>query len=257
MSASDGQSSQSEGQPAATGFPCSHCGTPISDRYYSLNTALLCAPCAASAKRELERSDSWGAFLRAGVYGFGGAIVGAIVFYGVIALTNLIIGFTAIVTGYIVGWSVRKGARGLTRRRYQWMALALTYFSVGLSIVPLAIQAALRHGPHVAPATAQSAPASADSLPSPDSVAVADAAPRVVQQGVPQAPKKYRPPLPIRLIEVAWIVLKLPVLFVFMSMPGGIISAFIIALGMRQAWQMTAGHPVEIAGPYRVGEKAA
>jgi hypothetical protein len=44
----------------------------------------------------------------------------------------------------------------------------------------------------------------------------------------------------------------LPVLVVFGSMPGGLLSALIIGIGMRQAWQMTAVPPLQISGPYRI-----
>ena len=49
----------------------------------------------------------------------------------------------------------------------------------------------------------------------------------------------------------------LPVLVVFGSLPSGLISAFIIFIGMRQAWKMTGALVVRVAGPYRVGASAA
>jgi hypothetical protein len=47
--------------------------------------------------------------------------------------------------------------------------------------------------------------------------------------------------------------LGLPVLSVLGSMPGGLLSAAIIAFGMHQAWQMTAAPQLQVSGPYRVG----
>ena len=52
---------------------------------------------------------------------------------------------------------------------------------------------------------------------------------------------------------LALLVFALPVLSVFGSLPFGLISALIIFIGMRQAWQMTAAPQLEISGPYRVG----
>ena len=49
----------------------------------------------------------------------------------------------------------------------------------------------------------------------------------------------------------------LPVLFVLGSFPFGLISGFIIFIGMRQAWRMTAAAKLDILGPYRVGALVA
>ena len=50
--------------------------------------------------------------------------------------------------------------------------------------------------------------------------------------------------------------LALPVLSVFGSMPGGILSAIIIGIGLRQAWTMTGAAAPTIRGPFRVGSAA-
>ena len=41
------------------------------------------------------------------------------------------------------------------------------------------------------------------------------------------------------------------------SLPGGLLSALIIGIGMRQAWQMTAVPPLQISGPYRIATAAS
>jgi hypothetical protein len=49
------------------------------------------------------------------------------------------------------------------------------------------------------------------------------------------------------------LIAALPVLTVVGSFPSGLISAFIIFIGMRQAWRMTGAPRLEVRGPYRVG----
>jgi hypothetical protein len=44
---------------------------------------------------------------------------------------------------------------------------------------------------------------------------------------------------------------------VFGTLPSGLISALIIAVGMRQAWTMTRAADVTIAGPFKVGRGTA
>ena len=78
--------------------------------------------------------------LVAGACGLGAGIVGAIIYYSVIAIAHVEIGIVAILIGYMVGAAVRKGARGGGGRRYQILAVALTYFSVGLAYSPLAFK---------------------------------------------------------------------------------------------------------------------
>ena len=47
-------------------------------------------------------------------------------------------------------------------------------------------------------------------------------------------------------------VFALPVIVIFGSLPGGLISALIIGFGMHQAWRMTGARKSEITGPFKV-----
>ena len=81
-------------------------------------------------------------FITAGVFGLGAGVVGAGIYYAVIAIANLEIGIVAILIGYMVGYAVRKGAGGRGGRRFQVLAVALTYASVALAYTPLAFNQA-------------------------------------------------------------------------------------------------------------------
>jgi len=67
----------------------------------------------------------------------------------------------------------------------------------------------------------------------------------------PAAPSAMN--LPLALAILIGISFALPVLTVVGSLPGGLISAAIIAFGMMQAWRMTGAPHVVITGPYRIG----
>jgi hypothetical protein len=58
-------------------------------------------------------------------------------------------------------------------------------------------------------------------------------------------------------VFLAVLIAALPVIVVFGSFPSGLISAFIIFIGMRQAWRMTGAPLLQILGPYRVGAAPA
>src|SRR5204862_7486300 len=71
--------------------------------------------------------------------GFFAAVAGALIYYAMLAFANLEIGIVAILIGYMVGYSVRKGARG-GGRRFQILAVVLTYAAVALAYTPIVIR---------------------------------------------------------------------------------------------------------------------
>ena len=173
----------------------------------------------------------------AGALGLGAGIVGAAIYYAVVAITHLEIGIVAILIGYMVGRAVRKGARGRGGLRFQILAVALTYLSVALAYAPLVIQEMRASG-------SQSQQASA----SPSD------ARRPAEATTGAAPDAR--PAPNFLLVLAMFlafILALPVLSVFGSLPTSLISGVIIGFGMQQAWKMTAAPRLDFLGPYRVG----
>jgi hypothetical protein len=59
------------------------------------------------------------------------------------------------------------------------------------------------------------------------------------------------------LVVLSALIAALPVLVVWGSFPGGLISGFIIFIGMKQAWTMTGAPRLQVLGPYRVGAAPA
>jgi len=172
----------------------------------------------------------WKLPIKAGLFGLGAAIVGAILYYAVVAITDFEIGIVAIAIGYIVGYAVRRGASGHGGRRFQVLALALTYWSVGLAYMPLAFSQLDEDNQQAA----QTTPAAT----------VAERVPEGESEDVN---------LSVAIPLLLGLSLVLPVLVVLGSLPGGLISAAIIAFGMQQAWRMTAAPQFQITGPYRIG----
>jgi hypothetical protein len=160
--------------------------------------------------------------------GFFAAVAGALIYYAVLAIANLEIGIVAILIGYMVGYSVRKGARG-GGRRFQILAVVLTYAAVALAYTPIIIRGVID--------------AQNKSRNEQRADAVAE-----------QAPTPVKPVAGVVGILVLFgFAAALPVLVIFNSFPSGLISAFIIFIGLRQAWKMTAAPHVQVLGPYRVG----
>jgi hypothetical protein len=184
--------------------------------------------------------QGWTFMARAGLFGLGAAVAGAAIYYAVIALANLEVGFVAILIGYMVGYAVRKGAGAQGGRRFQILAVALTYWAVGLAYTPLALM-----GPD-ANEQKSATTASANSSGAP---AVSPAAPLPAEENSTPSRGGFL----VGLAILFGFIFALPVMVIVGSMPSGVISAFIILIGMRQAWQMTAAATLNVDGPFRIG----
>ena len=212
------------------GVACALCHRTIPDEYYDVNGQSVCDLCRSQLAQLAETPRSWSVFAMAGLFGLGAAIAGAILYYAVIAITNFEIGFVAIAIGYMVGWAVRKGAGGRGGRRFQVLALLLTYWAVGLAYTPITFKQMIEEDKK------QTAQAST-TAPEPTTTDTSDVTTTELATAV------------------AFLVgfsLALPVLVVISSLPGGLISGAIIAFGMQQAWKMTAVPTLLISGPYRI-----
>jgi hypothetical protein len=188
-----------QGDAAQGTVTCKACSKPIDRDYYHLNGKVTCESCRDAISDAVATPEGALPLARAAGLGILAAIAGAALYYGVIALANLEIGIIAIAIGYMVGWAVRKGAGGRGGRRFQVLAVLLTYWAVGLAYAPLFL-------------------------------------------------RNSSMPLPVAF----FYVFALPIM-VITGGGTGIITAIIIAVGLRQAWQMTAAPTLTIAGPYRVG----
>ena len=261
-----------ENAAAAPAMTCPRCQREIRTHYYHVDGAPVCPACKQTVEQEMARRNSPATMARAALFGFGASVVGAIVYYGVMALLDLEIGIVAILTGYLVGRAMRKGTNGVGGRRYQIMAVALTYLSISMAYLPFAFKGFLEGSakkPAVtAPAAARSdsVAAASDSATSSDS---ADAAATTADSAAAAAPAPVKPAAPTKpkavgagtfalgVVVLIGLALALPILGIVGSLPTGLISAFIIFIGMRQAWRMTAEEAQRITGPYKVGAAPA
>jgi hypothetical protein len=229
--------------PSSPAAVCAACQASIATEYYQVNGTTVCEPCRRAIESHAETPVGIGPLLKAGAFGLGAGLVGAAIYYAVIAIANLEIGIVAILIGYMVGYSVRKGAGGRGGRRFQIVAVALTYASVAFAYAPLAFQQAIE-----ANRKDEKAAASANNA----------SPPPVVQEDVRDSDAESGSgDVLLALATVLGAVAVLPVLVVFGGLPMSLISGAIIFFGMRQAWVMTATPQLQIYGPYRVGAEAA
>jgi hypothetical protein len=205
---------------------------PIGAAYYRVKGKLACTSCAEKAKMALPQVSHSG-FMRALLFGIGGAILGLAIYSTFAILTGLVIGYVSLAVGFIVGKAVRMGAGGLGGRRYQITAALLTYAAVSMSAIPIGIYYYEKSHPVQSELTAQPSASSANTAQSGD------------------ASSDDRPNLGAALLSMAFAGLASP--FLGLEDPiHGIIGLVILFVGIRIAWQMTGGKPSDdIIGPFR------
>jgi uncharacterized protein (DUF983 family) len=198
---------------------CKSCGRPIIGAQYRVNGVPVCASCVQRIKARLP-DDTHSAFVRGVVFGVGGAILGLAVYVVFAIATGLIAGLVSLAVGFIVGKAIAMGSGGAGGRRYQVVAVLLTYMAVSLAAVPIAISQ------HNHQKSVQQAAQTGDSATA-------------------SAPKMS----PMRAIGVLTLIgLASP--FLALSDPmHGLIGLVILFVGIRIAWRMTAARPVNIVGP--------
>lgn len=236
---------------------CSACAAPLRSEYFHVRGSVTCAACRTRLEREATPLEGWLPVLRGAVFGLAAAMLGAAIYYSFVTITDFELGFIAIVSGYLVGWAVRRGAGGRGGRRLQVAAVAMTYVSMALAYTPLVTMHP--SGGEVADAAAAPEYAMIDGIatdawaPAPVSYAAT-----VGPMDAGDLPADASPLNPLEAAGVvALFVLALPLFVVFGSMPLGLLSGVIIAFGMRQAWKMTAAQPLQVDGPFPVaGERS-
>jgi hypothetical protein len=154
---------------------------------------------------------------------------------------------------------VRKGSGGIGGKRFQVLAMALTYASITFTNVPYVVRG-------LADAEAGSA---TDATPPPDDTAQAAGLPPG-RSNTPMAPATATPPdaqpavavpaeeisLPMRLLGVV-LILAVAMAAPFLAGFENIIGWIIIGIGLYEAWKFTRETVPAVTGPFPVSAQAA
>jgi hypothetical protein len=201
-----------EGQ-APPALACAFCHKPLTGQYWQISKRPACEQCRGSIARELDASQSSASFLRAFGYGGLAALAGCIGWIAIEKLFHVQIGFVAIGVGYLVGKAVRKGSGGLGGRRYQVLALALTYAAIALASLPDLLEG-LRQQSNASASAASSPPSLGGFL-------------------------------------WAWtLLLGIALASPFLQGTDNIIGLFIIGIGLYEAWKFTRPVSLQVLGPF-------
>jgi len=206
---------------------CIVCKQPIAGDYYQANGNTLCPQCAQRIHSG-QQSPASSSLLRAALYGAAAALAGSII-YATVAAFGVQIGIVAILIGYMVGKAVRYASSGQGGRAQQILAVVLTYFAITSSFIEVSIYNAWQ-----VKRTARAAQTS--QTPDP-----------------PRVTTSPRIPAARTILIILAIAAAAPFfeLFEGSNVVSSLISLFIIFIGLRQAWVLTARRGIVIAGPYR------
>jgi hypothetical protein len=225
-----------------TGDTCKVCKHPVGRTYYRANNAVVCGRCTDNLKRQLPQ-DSHAAFVRAILFGVGGFAVGMALYAGFVIATGISIGYLALAVGFIIGKAMMTGSNGVGGRRYQIVAVLLTYAAVSIAYVPILIHFMNKQRTERAAITQK-----ASNNPARN----AQVEPSTGNAPVPTS----RPNLGAIAGRLALWGLASPFLRLQYG-PSAILGLVILAVGMQFAWKMTARNGMVITGPFQSASAAS
>lgn len=209
---------------------CVACKQSIADEYYHAQGQVVCPLCAERIQSGQQKPPTTSLF-RAALYGAGAALAGCAIYALVAIATGLEVGLIAILVGIMVGKSIRHASHGLGGRPQQILAVALTYFAITTSYIPVFIYHIAKDGKPAAQADKSQG-----------------------QTQVPQAETKSKMSPGTAILYLLALTMAAPFLGLFTgSNPiGNLISLFIIYIGLQRAWVLTGRPDIFVIGPYKL-----
>lgn len=228
---------------------CTYCQGSLTTNYFELNGQPACEKCRYEVEQERTSGSSAGRVIRALFAGTAAAIAGALLYYGVSALTGYEFGLIAIVVGLMVGFAVKWGARGRGGWVYQGMAMLLTYLAIVGTYIPYIfdeleneeIAAEMEQQPEeLAGETSEG------EVPAEDTEEVV-----ATPMGEDEFADVSFVEVVIGLMVLVLFIMALPFLAGFEN----IIGLVIIGIGLYEAWKINKYEPLVVEGPFQVGSR--
>jgi len=221
---------------------CAACRQPIGDEYFHVQGRAVCPVCASRIQTR-QQAPPHTSLARAALYGGGAALAGCALYAAVAILLHIEFGLIAIVVGIMVGKAIRHASKGLGGRPQQILAVVLTYFAITTSYIPVFIYsyAQARHKiQQQHPADAQSPQSQTPPLTTPT--------PR---------PSARTMSLGRAIVFTFVLALVAPFLILLHNPVSGLLSLFIIFIGLQRAWVLTGRPEILVLGPYRRADLSA
>ena len=242
---------RAEFDTAGTSSRCAVCSEPLAGSYFEINGAMVCPPCRAKVEVASNQGSKPGRVLRALVAGFGAAVLGAGIYYAVLALTGYEIGLIAIVVGFLVGGAVRWGSYARGGWLYQAMAVGLTYVAIVSTYVPFIIKGANEQAAEESAASG-APPATATSATGDATAATSKAADAATTKDSADVAAPSFGEFAVAMVTMAGVILALP----FLAGVKNVLGLLIISFALYQAWKMNRRQQLVVTGPFRLAPSA-
>ena len=226
---------------------CFRCQARLSE-YWSVSTGVSSGVCCERCKDELlaERTSSVGATRRASkalLFGLGGMLAGAIVWYAVARYADFQAGIIAILLGWLVGKGIHYGSEKRGGLGYQLMAVVIAYLGIGLASVPFVIEGMSQNAAEVAEVPPADTSASAQ-------LAGLDSA---IAAGKELDQEATSPVAALAMGSLALVLLALTIPVRVVLHGGSLITGLIYAIALYEAWKFSRGVHYGASGPHQVG----
>jgi hypothetical protein len=242
---------------SSSAAPCANCRRPIEGQYWKWQSHLVCDDCRGSLAAKITEVTSRGSFGKAVLQGGGVAVLCGIGYAVFAAVAKMELALITIGIGFLVAKAVRKASGGVGGRRFQVLAVVLTYLGSTMGYMPAVfngLKEGARHAHH-AQATA-SASATADAPAGSEPVA-GEGAPAAATPATPPeaAPRKMNPF--VALVALVAVVVGISLAGPFLELTTSPLGLLIVAFGLWEAWRLSRGVPMVIEGPYKLAPPAA
>jgi hypothetical protein len=246
------ETAEGTGAPSPATLACSNCSSALTTEYYEASGRMVCPSCRTTISTLLSDRGGKERFILASVYGSGAALIGALLWWAVRAGTGYEVGLIAVAVGFMVGYAVRAGAQGRGGRRFQILAVLLTYAGISLNYVPDIIKGLGEAGKAAAEKEQKAAATGASADPSAATTAPAVAAKAPGDKDAAKASFSL-----LSLILLIGLVLGLAAAAPFLGGASNVIGLLIIGFALWEAWKMNRQAQVVWSGPFQVGAPPA
>jgi hypothetical protein len=198
--------------------PCSICRGSLGEQYYKWQRQIVCAACRDKVAGTLARSQSAAAFGKAAALGGATALACGVAYAIFVGLTKMQLALATIAIAWVIAKTIRKASGGIGGRRFQILAVALTYLASAMGYLP-GVLAAVSHA-----AGGQASGAAHTSVAG-------------------------------FLLGIGFLV-AVTLAAPFLEIAQAPIGVLIVVFGLWEAWRLSRGVPLTVEGPYRVARPA-
>jgi hypothetical protein len=238
---------------------CGVCKGPLAPEYWRWQGVIFCSACRPKVGDKIAESQSRGAYAKAALQGAGVALACGIGYAVFVGVTKMQLALVTIGIAYVVARVVRKASGGLGGKRFQILAVALTYFASTMGYAPGIIKGvremqAKREAAAVYSTGSDDSPAYESARDGNASEAHGAAPPASDAAGHAHTatPRGGMRSMIFGLAFLLGLMLAAP----FLEITSAPIGVIIVLIGLWQAWKLTRGVPIAIEGPYRVAPPA-